>query len=226
MRRIILLAAVCLPGCMLPYAVPSVSYVPPFDLECPAGEVHVFRVNITHEHFSRASDRDNELCELREVGADGIKKTPGQTSVACTHGVGVGGLGSVTTSHTIAVRLYRPGYETVELNSWDPPGKAIWKPALTAAVQEMALDELFDLGDKKAVDGEVPAVPRALQPGSKSSAHRDALRFGTAEYAHLAGQVTGKDESQRKLRDRLVEKARRLEQLADADVKPRAQAGP
>lgn len=224
MRRLLLAAALCLPGC-LQYVVPTVSYVPPYDLECPAGEVHVFRVNVARERYDRACNLDNDLCELAEVGPEGINKTPGQTKLGCTHGVSVWSLGSATTSHTIAVRIYRPGYETVEINSWDPPGKLIWKPALTAAVQEMALDDLFDLGDKKPAEG-TAMVHRELQPGSKSPAHREALRFGAAEYAHLAGQVTGKDASQRELRDRLVEKARKLEKLADANVKPKPHAGP
>jgi hypothetical protein len=217
MRRILLIAALCLSGCMLPYAAPSVNYVPPFDLECPAGEVRVFRVNITRER----SDADvEELCELKEVGAEGINKTPGQTSLGYTNGVYVTGkhgkVHNASTSHTLAVRLYRPGYETVELNSWDPPGKIIWKEAMTAAVQEMALDDLFDLGEKKTTPDEKAAmVHRTLQPGTKSSAHRTALRFGAGEYARLAAQVTGKEPSQRALRDRLVDKARRLEQLAD-----------
>ena len=70
MRRILLITALCLPGCMLPYATPSVSYVPPFDLEWPAGEVHVFRVNITSERTDAIYEQD-ERCELKEIGADG-----------------------------------------------------------------------------------------------------------------------------------------------------------
>jgi hypothetical protein len=216
MRRALLITALFLPGCLLPYAAPSVSYVPPFDLECPAGEVRVFRVNITRE---RADIGQNELCELKEVGADGINKTPGQTGVSVNRGIYVFSPAlsyPVSTSHTIAVRLYRPGFEAVELNSWDPPGKIIWKPAMTAAVQEMALDDLFDLDKKPAVGEGAVMVHRTLQPGTTSTAHRTALRFGAGEYARLAAQVTGKDASQQALRDRLVDKARRLEQLADA----------
>jgi hypothetical protein len=213
MRRLILAAAVCLPGCVLPYAAPTLSYVPPYDLECPVSEVHAFRINITRERKDMGAI---ERCELKEIAPDAPMKSPSQTSVGCTHGFYVAGVAlnfPVSTSHTIAVRLYRPGYETVEVNSWDAPGKVIWKPALTTAAQEMALDDLFDLGveAKKAAF----LLHRQLEAGAKSAAHREALRFGAAEYAHLAGTVVGQDPTQRALRDRLVEKARRLEQLAE-----------
>lgn len=217
MRRIVLAVIVFLPGCFLPYAAPSLSYVPPFDLECPAGEVHAFRVNITRTTKNHAQ---SETIALKEIGVDGMKKTAGQTGLEINRGRLTGDEG---TSHTIAVRLYRPGFETVELNSWDSPGKVIWKPALTAAVQELALDDLFDLGnvDRKDDQSEVERRrKRMLEPGSVSEAHRAALRFGAAEYARLAGQIVGKERSvptaQQELRDRLVAKARRLEQLAAA----------
>jgi hypothetical protein len=73
-------------------------------------------------------------------------------------------------SHLLAVRLYRPGYETVEVKAWSS-APIVWKP-------------LHDVKDQaKAVDALVTDVF-----ASESPAHRRMLLFAADEYERLAGR--------------------------------------
>jgi hypothetical protein len=96
----------------------------------------------------------------------------------------------IHTSHSLALRLYRPGYELVEIESWDQVDRVVWKPVADLETQEKVLDAL---------------LANELFVGSSSAAHRDVLRFGVAEYTRLAAATQSSRE-----RMRLATKARRL----------------
>jgi hypothetical protein len=214
--------ALAAPGCVLPYAAPALSYVPAYDLQCPSTEVHAFRVDVTRTHDTLKTT-SCERCQFTRLSVDGLAKTPVVSRFSWSSGTGhVGPGGEIHTSHTITVRVYRAGYEMIEINSWDQPsGKLIWKPAVNVAGQELALDDLFGLDDGQRRDSRV----RELEPGSKSTAHRDALLFGADEYQRLANDLAAKEGSYPALRERLLQKAARLRSLAD-DKPAVAHAGP
>ena len=73
---------------------------------------------------------------------------------------------------TLALRLYRPGYELVEIAAWEATNRVEWKRLSAMTVDEAAVNALFG-GN--------------LEPGSASKAHRAALLFGASEYDRLAG---------------------------------------
>lgn len=82
------------------------------------------------------------------------------------------------SSHTVAVRIYRPGYELVEIASWQAPPDLRCKRVDDVFGQAHALDRLYSW---------------PLEPGSASEAHREALLFGATEYERLAGLETTTD---------------------------------
>jgi hypothetical protein len=119
----------------------------------------------------------------------------------------------VYTSHTVAMRLYRPGYDLVEIDSWQLPEKVAWKKAPDLAAQEKELDRLMLTTDEASR----PAIwlGRTLRPGSASAAHRQALLFGASEYERLAASAQSSHPNPNESSRRLVEKAGTLRALAD-----------
>jgi hypothetical protein len=201
-----------LPGCLFPFGTPKFCCVPSVDLGSNADDVHVFRVDITR-YFADISGNDSYT--YSEVPFTFLGWTPPQIKVTGVVGIFVFGVAlnyPIYVSQSVAARLYRPGYELVELDSWQFPRQVEWKMAPDLTSQENALDQLF-LFPK---GGELrPATffttSRQLNPGSASAAHRRALLFGASEYDRLAvGQVASTDEA----RCRLHHKAELLCQLA------------
>jgi hypothetical protein len=99
------------------------------------------------------------------------------------------------TSHSVSVRLYRPGYDLVEVQSWEKPPQLAWKAVPDVEGQEKTLDKL---------------ITWPLEPGSATPAHRKALFFGAQEYARLAAIAPSAD-----MKARLVEKASHLREQAE-----------
>jgi hypothetical protein len=199
---VLLLFVPLLSGCLVPYcAYPTLAYTPKVKLESVASEVHAFRVDITRANadvdvFS-ASPGYERLSEIPVTKTDEV---PAQVKPSVSYGFVVIGIALnylTHTSHSVAVRIYRPGYELVEIKSWDGMNKVTWKPAPDLEAQEKTLDALFPL--------------KQLDPGCESAMHRSALLFGLAEYERLATLARSQDQQERlttkasKLRERVNE---------------------
>jgi hypothetical protein len=204
------LAVLLLPGCILPYAYPTVSCVPGIDLGPENGPIHSFRIDVTTEQLdARVSAR----LHLSHVPLTEAGRVPFQGQLSGTYGYYVVGIAAnfpVCTSHTVALTLYRPGYELVEVAEWDSPDKVVWNKAPDLAAQERVLDDLFLTTQKAAHADRWPVSFRQLEPGSASVEHREALLFGATEYERLAA-----DPNAGEVRQRLLGKAQSLRALAD-----------
>jgi len=99
----------------------------------------------------------------------------------------------VHSSASVGLRLYRPGFELIEIKSWGRADKIDWKVAAGLEVQEGALDKLFP------VDGHTSG--------------KEAFLFGASEYERLAANVLSDDD-----RARLDSKAKALREIAGETV--------
>lgn len=222
--RVVGLLGLFLAGCMpLGYAFPTVSYVRPATVGAARDEVRAFRVDVVDdENCLEITEHDRYVLTPLPLHRDGSFDP--QVKVAVDYGWLFNCVAVILDSsrhHTVLVRLYRPGYHTLELESWRKEGPMQWTQAPTPGEREQAIDDLVStwrtsparLQNKYAFEGFVPprepVVFRYLAPGSTSNAHRTALQFAAIEYEHLLSEV-GDGE----LRARLQEKATTLRQLA------------
>ena len=210
MPRFLFLAAVLflLPfqgGCLFPYCVyPKLDVTPSVKLDAPPYEVHAFRVDISRPTGDMDVFVGPVYERLSEVPASKTGEIPAQFKPSVTRGFVVigGALNFLTyTSYSVALRLYRPGYELVEVHSWESVHRLPWKPAPDLETQEKSLEKLLPV--------------KLLEPGGKSPGHRDALLFGAAEYDRLAKATRSEDQ-----RTRLTTKANQLRELAKKEPYP------
>jgi hypothetical protein len=133
------------------------------------------------------------------------------------------------TTHSVAVRLYRRGFETAEIR----PGQKMlddWTKAADLDAQEKAVDDLLGVSPLqstsplKPIKGTGAHSPPALELGTVSDGHQKALLFAAGEYEWLANQVSEPFEEEQAMRRRLLEKARRLKDLARGKVQETAAA--
>ena len=194
----------CLPvlaGCVCPYcAIPKLDYTPRVNLESEPDDVHAFRVDITRYTGSMSVFREAPASEsLEELRVNDANEVHAQIKPSVRYGLVVIGIAlnylSYTT-HSVALRLYRPGYELVEVRSWERGDQIEWRAAPGLSAQEIELDCLFPFW--------------SLEPGSESRAHRKALIFGASEYERLATNADSKADQ-----TRLIGEANELRELAD-----------
>ena len=215
-RPTLLICLACLPslcGC-IPYVGPSIDYTPRFELDAPRNEVRAFRVDIAssqdspgwHGPFLSQTNKER----LSEVAISHRDEVPSQVKASVQHGIVLIGVIShrIRESESVVVRLYRPGYELVEIGPWERTNRVEWKLAPDLAAQEKAVDYLF--GGRQ--DG--PRRPFARygcwqEKGSGSAAHRESLLFGASEYERLA-QLPCSDEE----RETLAKSAKHMRTLA------------
>jgi hypothetical protein len=173
-----------LSGCLLPVAYPCLTHVPGIRIGEDHDQAHAFRVDETLRRADLSLDERDLLTPI-SLSGDAI---PAQFDLSVTHGLYVVGVAlnyPIITGHSVAVRLYRPGYELIEVKPGENVDKADWKAAPDLASQEKALDDLFCHVGR---DGDSHFL---LAPGSASATHKQALYFGAAEYERLAsGQAT------------------------------------
>jgi hypothetical protein len=234
-------AAVCLvpllsAGCFVPigYAYPTVSVTPAVDVGKQAEDVQIFRVEIAdvRRPFSPGWGPDRYVFHPVEPTANG--RGSSQVGMALDYGwvwnplpllrLAVG----QQMSHTVLVRVYRPGFRTVELAPGQSDGTVAWEVAPDLVAQEQAIDALVSTRDtdSQAIDGHPvsfligderraamafldPAFFRSLAPGSTAPGHREALLFAAGEYEHLSRAAEGEQ------RTRLRNKARSLRDRAN-----------
>jgi hypothetical protein len=201
-------------GCMqVPFCFPEINYVPSLAAQCKSSEVHAFRVDVTQT--TEVKDGRGEVVEREELSrlrtsVDGTVSS--QLALSFSSGwryVGVVNFTSSTTEHGLALRLYRPGYETILLTAGQTMQELQWRQAPDLKSQIKAIDDLMH-GSKLNPTSAV-SVRQALEPGAKSAAHKAALQFGASEYERLARDA----ESSQSRRD-LLDEAGRLRRLADA----------
>jgi hypothetical protein len=177
-------------GCLIPYAYPKLDYVPGTDLGPKAPDVHAFRVDVTARQVDIGETGTFTLTEI-EPRADG--SFPAQTRFSLERGVYLATvpLGfNVGRRHATRVRLYRPGYQVVEVPAWGSAAGARWVPAADWLAQERAVDDLlhrptvsagagaFARAGSSSWDGQLPEV------GAPQTAR--VLVFAAAEYERVA----------------------------------------
>src|SRR5438445_133117 len=126
----IALACLCNAGCLGGYVYPSATYVPRVPVGKPvAEEVHAFRFDIIDYTGSIDLASSDEYL-LRELPLT----VRGDVLPQFTMGFGRGWwgvyhtLGYTQRRHaTLRVRLYRPGYETVQVGPWEWRRQVKWK---------------------------------------------------------------------------------------------------
>jgi hypothetical protein len=215
-----------LTGCFVPlgYAYPSLAHVSAIDLGPSAQEIHAFRVTVVDQQVC-IDFPEKDSYELSRIPLSPAGNMPSQTKLAVDYGwvwncvaLVYGG----RTHHTLLVRLYRPGWQTIEINSWESTRQVVWKPAIDLASQEKAVDDVVSTWetDREAIfgrdagnDPKSNLACRSLAPGSSSAEHREALRFLAAEYERLAKLALG-DQAREEIRNRLSNKADHLRALS------------
>src|SRR5262245_42928426 len=207
-------------GCLGAYAYPTAAVVPPVGLEkSTADTVHAFRVEILDTSGSIEFSGSDEYV-FREVPVDSRGRLPAQGMV----GFGRGwwalliSLNYTQRVHpTLRVRLYRPGYETVELKPWQRPGQIKWKPATTPEAREPAVDDLIATRETNEYYKIAPEAWKneradyALAAPTKDG-QRAALLFVAGEYERLVSDASARGDKHSA--ERLIEKARQLRTLA------------
>src|SRR5262249_1061302 len=207
----------------------------------PHEEAHAFRVDILREtrNLFCTGPCSEDTYVLKAVPLSVPGQVPSQIKVAFDYGLFFAAgcvvpCGWEHWQHPMRVRLYRPGWETVEIQSWDLAPQMSWKEAADLAAQEKAVDDL--LSDRERA--REPGVPgrawteefrqafsretffslgplyRFLAPGSASAEHRKVLLFAAAEYERLvdSGTTGAADHA---VRQRLADKGRWLRALAE-----------
>jgi hypothetical protein len=132
-------------GCMpVPYVFPHVTYVPPLDLGRDKDQVCVFRVDT---HRSQLFDGSPGCSEDRYT-VDFLPKNQAggtDTQFVChwDSGCCLGLLGTQAYWEWSSVRLYRPGYQTIEISGVNLSTDVTWLKAMDLAAQETAVDKVW-----------------------------------------------------------------------------------
>src|SRR5262245_51001343 len=207
-------------GCLGAYAYPTAAFVPGAALEkSDADTVHAFRVDIIDTSGSIEFSGSDEY-HFRELPVTPGGKVPAQSMVGFGRGwwALLVSLNYTQRVHPmLRVRLYRPGYETVELKPWQHVGPVTWKPAITLAAREAAIDDLIATRDTNEYYKIAPEAWKneradyALAPPS-TDAQREALLFVAGEYERLVPDAAACRNTH--AAERLIEKARQLRTLA------------
>jgi hypothetical protein len=218
--------APCLTGCRVYY--PSVSVVPPPAFQETTDDIHAFRVNDDFDgsslisYFARGHETLAELSPA-EMWLPQVRLSVNSKYYNDVAGVKVLGM-EWDSWHSIYVRVYRPGWRIVDLQSWDLFPTVTWVKAESLHEQEEVLDNLMSRTSPN------PFREHYIQPteeadesqkfefdlarGSTSAAHRSALLFGASEYTRLAA-LARRDQVDQAILARLLKKAEMLRELAD-----------
>jgi hypothetical protein len=145
---------------------------------------------------------------------------PSQWSVGVEHGwfsIGLQNQRFLANKHSVAMRFYRVGYETINVGPGDVSKDLDWKAVADLAGQEKAVDDLIGANSRffdkdTGYYGNGYCGPAA---GKSFAAHREALLFCANEYDRIAFFVTDAEPDAEATRTRLADKAARLRALAD-----------
>jgi hypothetical protein len=223
-------------GCLY-YAYPTLSHTPELAVDNKDGSVHAFRIDI--DRTERKPLAPVTQYTLTSIPLDSRGLIPSQLELAPATGV-LNPLGIVEGGkhernlYTIFVRLYKPGFRTMEVKAWEKSRELQWFSAPDLLAQEKAIDDL--LADPAApqwsLDGKVKDIGTlatatwweqkdekssglGLQPGSVSPSQRRALQFAATEYQRLASTPNAGSPSMQIARERLQRKADWLRRYAE-----------
>jgi hypothetical protein len=187
-----------LSGCFpLLYAYPSLSFVPSINAGPVPDKVYAFRVNITDER-NGAELPDQDRYVFREIPVSETARVPFQAKLDVDRGWVFFGPEKyfAHTRHTVVVRLYRPGYQTVEVARAKDAKQVNWVEAKDVGGREKAVDDLLSTWktDKSGQEAQFEfsrmgqsspremASFRCLAPGSAGEKHRQFLLFAAGQY--------------------------------------------
>jgi len=223
-----LLLGPLLSGCFVPLgaAWPNVAVTPALQASASNDQVHAFRVAVREVDATIEFHEPGEYV-LREVPVFAGGWVSPQADVGCDYGWYWNCIALSywkLKQHTVMVRLYRPGCQTVEVGAWDLPHEVKWTGVADLAGQEKAVDDLVCpgtadfwqdvLGQEGGGAARHGVVFRCLAAGSKSPEHRKALLFAASEYKRLA-KAAPPDPTSRAIAERMEKKAAFLGELAE-----------
>ncbi|MBI2808124.1 MAG: hypothetical protein HYX68_24325 [Planctomycetes bacterium] len=223
-----------LTGC-LGYVYPTVNYVPEQVVPNKDGSVHAFRVDI--DRTERKPAPPSTVYTLTKLPVDYRGVIPSQLEIGQVTGVldplGIAlNVAHERSEYSMSVRFYRPGYQMIEVKSWDKSRQLQWLPAADLSAQERAIDDLL-------TDPEAPVLPMqksqtvipqraswwelkdqktpplGLQPGAHSPSQRAALMFAAGEYERLATSPGANAPAAQTSKERLQQKAIWLRRFAE-----------
>lgn len=182
------LASGCLP---IPYIYPKLSYIPPVSVSSTGDRVYVFRVQGT---FKQEQYNENFFIsgqpamvphhKIRLLSTEDVQTISSQTCLTFEKGIVWWPLFQSTEVHDLSLRLYRPGYKTVEFHGWTTPSKIIWEEVRGMTDQELALDRVWSCPPAKWEEENRDLPESWRYKASKNS--RTALAFLASEYERLA----------------------------------------
>ena len=160
------------------YAYPKIAHFPATDLNAGGAEVQAFLVKTTCPWRQPLPGPENlPRHEVTRLPVSTDSHTVSHTSVSVEAFAGT--LGPLCygsgLEHESKIVLYRPGYDLVVIQSWERRKTIDWKPAVSIAAQERAVDDL------------VSAAPF-------SPAQRRENSFVADEYERLAGMSEDGDQ--------------------------------
>jgi hypothetical protein len=218
-----LLLSGCIPFVPCYYGYPSVSYVPGVELGQQKGNTRAIRVDVT-ENNNSVEFAQNSHFEFTEVPISEKGAVSRQTQWAFDKGwiwncMTVAYKGH--TGHTLLLRLYRPGYELIEVDSWKSLDHPVWKEAKALEQQEKAVDDLLSTAGPHP-NPFVPPLPGRinldnLPGGSTSEAHKNVLLYAASEYDRLVQSNLAAEKDAELIRQRMKDKAAKLRILAISD---------
>jgi len=199
-------------GCILPYAWPKVACVRGYaPAELPA-DCRVFRMEATVDRRDISETLvDFSLSEQSRFLGGWLLP---HEHLSVDYGLYVVGIAlnyAIDRVHLTRLRLYRPGFELVEIDSWDALGILEWREENRLG---SALDALVDppIHWPRPQKGWAPSIDQlvaVLPPGSTSDGYKETLLFAAAEYERIARRADGNDEM-----TRFLAKAGALRELA------------
>ena len=168
------------------FARPELSVCPRTGVELPPDEVVAVRVDVqeqTHWHF--AHPMRSEEHTFAPIDIDG-GQIPRQLRLSWYRGwSGLLLMSGEWYEKTVMTKLYRRGYKTVVIRSWDKPIPVEWQPALTPEEQQIAIQD-FSFTSHAIDDRQQFLRTRVtLAPGSASQQHRQVLLFIATEYKRV-----------------------------------------
>lgn len=217
-RGVGLMLCVVAVGCVpIGYAYPTLAHTPSVPLGLGQDEVYAFRISVAEDKHS--SDQDEYVFSAVPLTRKG--DLPAQTRLTFDYGWiwnCIAWSTSDHTHHTLLVRLYRPGCQTVEIKSWEENGQVVWQEAASLTAQEKAVDDLLaTLPLDEAMMGQSerrPEGPGILAPGSASKAHKRMLLFAAWEYDRIGAHAAGSADAEA-THTRILQKAKALRDLAE-----------
>jgi hypothetical protein len=177
---------------------PDLSVCPRTGVELPPDELLAVRVDVQeHTHWHFANPMRSEEHTFVPVDIDG-GQIPRQWRLTWYRGWS--GLLLMTGEwyeKTVMTKLYRRGYKTVVIRSWDKPVPIEWQPARTPEEQQIAIRDFAFASHAVDEPRQIFRTRVKLAPGSASEQHKHVLLFIASEYERV-GELFPRESEGRK----------------------------